>query len=86
MGEQQRHGIEDLALHTKGTLHKIEPNTKMKRGNIGKSSCIDRKANWDVCAIGADFDHKGLGQSAEERSIAELTLGCKVSQKMRMSD
>ena len=59
MGEQQRHGIEHPALHPKGTLHEIEPNTKMKRGDIGKSSCIDRKANWDVCAIGADFDHQG---------------------------
>ena len=28
----------------------------------------------------------GLGRSAEERSIAELTLGSKVLQKTRMSD
>ena len=59
MGEHGRHGIEDLALHPKGTLHEIEPNAKMKRRDIGKSSCIDRKANWDVCAIGMDFDHQG---------------------------
>ena len=59
MGENRRHGMEDLALHPKGTLHKIEPNAKMKRGDIGQSSCINRKANWDVCAIGTDFDHQG---------------------------
>ena len=59
MGEKRHDGIEDLMLHPKGTLHKIEPNAKMKRGDIGKSSCIDRKANWDVCPIGTDFDHQG---------------------------
>ena len=29
---------------------------------------------------------KGLGRSVEERSIAESTLGSKVSQKMKMND
>ena len=72
MGEQQRHGIEDLALHAKGTLHKIEPNTKMKRGDIGKSSYINRKANWDVCAIGADFDHQGT------RPVSRREVHCKI--------
>ena len=64
--------MEDLALHPKETLHKIEPNAKMKRGDIGNSNCINRKANWDVCAIGTDFDHQ------ETRPLSRREVHCRI--------